>query len=119
MKAFEFYLENDKNLFDMLEKFSVDVKGILLNKVYNQDIFDNIVPYIKNNSNVDEVFSVGKLKLKTRGFTPEIEIRYDLFTQAALDLVEESLDINKIASMANEVEFNRIISFEEIKNKVI
>ena len=104
---------------NMLEKFSVDVKGILLNKVYNQDIFDNIVPYIKNNSNVDEIFSVGKLKLKTRGFTPEIEIRYDLFTKTALDLVEESLDIDKIANMANEVEFNRIISFEEIKNKVI
>lgn len=104
---------------NMLEKFSVDVKGILLNKVYNQDIFDNIVPYIKNNSNVDEIFSVGKLKLKTRGFTPEIEIRYDLFTQAALDLVEESLDIDKIANMAKEVEFNRIIPFEEIKNKVI
>ena len=104
---------------NMLEKFGVDVKGILLNKVYNENIFDNVVPYIRNNSNVDEVLSVGKLKLKTRGFTPEIEIRYDLFTKAALDLVEESLDINKIANMAQEVKFNRIIPFEEIKNKVI
>ena len=104
---------------NMLEKFSVDVKGILLNKVYNQDIFDNIVPYIKNNSNVDEIFSVGKLKLKTRGFTPEIQIRYDLFTKAALDLVEESIDIEKIANMAQEVKFNRIIPFNEIKDKVI
>lgn len=104
---------------NMLEKFGVDVKGILLNKVYNENIFDNVVPYIRNNSNVNEVLSVGKLKLKTRGFTPEIEIRYDLFTKAALDLVEESLDINKIADMAKEVKFNRIIPFEEIKNKVI
>ncbi|MBE6509724.1 MAG: cobyrinic acid a,c-diamide synthase [Methanobrevibacter millerae] len=104
---------------NMLEKFGVDVKGILLNKVYNENIFDNVVPYIRNNSNVDEVLSVGKLKLKTRGFTPEIEIRYDLFTKAALDLVEESLDLNKIANMAQEVKFNRIIPFEEIKNKVI
>ena len=104
---------------NMLEKFGVDVKGILLNKVYNENIFDNVVPYIRNNSNVDEVLSVGKLKLKTRGFTPEIEIRYDLFAKAALDLVEESLDINKIAYMAKEVKFNRIIPFEEIKNKVI
>lgn len=103
---------------NMLEKFGVDVKGILLNKVYNQDIFDNVVPYIKNNTNVDEIFSVGKLKLKTRGFTPEIEIRYDLFTHAALDLVEESLNIDKIANMASEVQFNRIIPFEEIKNTV-
>jgi len=42
-----------------------------------------------------------------------------LFTKAALDLVEESLDIDKIAKMAQEVKFNRIIPFEEIKNKVI
>ena len=104
---------------NMLEKFGVDVKGILLNKVYNENIFDNVVPYIHKNSNVNEVLSVGKLKLKTRGFTPEIEIRYDLFAKAALDLVEESLDINKIADMAKEVKFNRIIPFEEIKNKVI
>ena len=103
----------------MLSKFNVDVKGILLNKVYNESIFENVVPYIKNNSNVDEVLSVGKLKLETRGFTPEIEIRYDLFTKAALDLVEESLDIDKIAKMAQEVKFNRIIPFEEIKDKVI
>ena len=104
---------------NMLSKFNVDVKGILLNKVYNESIFENVVPYIKNNSNVDEVLSVGKLKLEKRGFTPEIEIRYDLFTKAALDLVEESLDIDKIAKMAQEVKFNRIIPFEEIKNKVI
>ena len=104
---------------NMLSKFNVDVKGILLNKVYNESIFENVVPYIKNNSNVDEVLSVGKLKLETRGFTPEIEIRYDLFTKAALDLVEESLDIDKIAKMAQEVKFNRIIPFEERKNKVI
>ena len=104
---------------NMLSKFNVDVKGILLNKVYNESIFENVVPYIKNNSNVDEVLSVGKLKLETRGFTPEIEIRYDLFTKAALYLVEESIDIDKIAKMAQEVKFNRIIPFEEIKNKVI
>lgn len=104
---------------NMLEKFGVSVKGILLNKVYNENIFENVVPYIRNNTKVDNILSVGKLKLEKRGFTPEIEIRYDLFTKAALDLVEESIDIEKIADMANEVEFNRIIPFDEIKEKVI
>ena len=104
---------------NMLEKFGVRVKGMILNKVYNEDIFDNVVPYIKNNSTVENIYSVGKLKLKTRGFTPEIEIRYDLFTKAAMNLVEESLDIDAIADMASEVEFNRIMPFEEIKDKVI
>ena len=104
---------------NMLNRFGIDVKGILLNKVYNENIFDNVVPYIRNNTKVDEILSVGKLKLETRGFTPEIEIRYDLSTKAALDLVEESIDIEKIADMAEEVKFNRIIPFNEIKDKVI
>ncbi len=104
---------------NMLEKFGVDVKGILLNKVYNENIFENVVPYIRNNTNVDNILNVGKLKLKSRGFTPEIEIRYDLFTKVALDLVEESINIDDIIAMAQEVEFKRIIPFDEIKNKVI
>ena len=104
---------------NMLKKFNVNVKGILLNKVYNKNIFENVIPYIKNNTKVDKILSIGKLKLKTRGFTPEIEIRYDLFTKAALDLVEESIDVEEIVDMASEVKFNRIITFNEIKEKVI
>ena len=36
-----------------------------------------------------------------------------------MDLIEENLDIDLIISMAREVEFNKIFTFEEIKNKVI
>ncbi len=32
---------------NMLKKLGVTVEAILLNKVYNQDIFENVVPYIK------------------------------------------------------------------------
>ena len=54
-----------------------------------------------------------------RGFIPEVEIRYELFTKYALDLIEENLDIDKIINMAREVEFEKIYSFDEIKRKVI
>ncbi len=104
---------------NVLEKFNIDVKGILLNKVYNDNIFNSIIPYIKNNTAVDKVLKVDKLKLKTRGFTPEIEIKYDLFTESALDLVEKSLNIDDIIDMTEEVEFNHILGFNEIKEKVI
>lgn len=104
---------------NMLKKLGVTVEGILLNKVYNQNIFENIVPYIKNNTQVKNVLKVSKLKIKGRGFTPEVEIRYDLFSKYALECVEENINISTIASMAKNVKFNRIISFEEIKNKVI
>ncbi|WP_299526475.1 DJ-1/PfpI family protein [uncultured Methanobrevibacter sp.] len=104
---------------NMLEKLGVTVEGILLNKVYNQKIFENVVPYIKNNTHVKNVLKVSKLKIKGRGFTPEVEIRYDLFSKYALECIEENIDINIIADMAKNVEFNRIVPFEEIKNKVI
>ena len=104
---------------NMLNKLGVSVEAILLNKVYNQNIFENIVPYIKNNTNVENVLKVSKLKINGRGFTPEVEIRYDLFSKYALECVEENIDINTIASMAKNVKFNKIVPFEEIKKKVI
>jgi cobyrinic acid a,c-diamide synthase len=105
---------------NMLEKFGVDVEAILLNKVYNENIFDNVVPYIKNNTSVKKVLKLPKLKsADMRGFIPEVEIRYELFTSHAMDLIENNLDIDEIISMAREVEFNKIYSFDEIKSKVI
>ena len=105
---------------NMLEKFGVPVEAILLNKVYSDEIFDNVVPYIKNNTNVENVLKIPKLKnADMRGFIPEVEIRYELFTKYAMDLIEENLDINQIIDMAREVEFEKIYSFEEIKGKVL
>ena len=105
---------------NMLEKFGVDVEAILLNKVYNDDIFDQVVPYIKNNTSVENVLKLPKLKsADMRGFIPEVEIRYELFTSHAMDLIESNLDIDLIVSMAREVEFGKIYSFDEIKSKVI
>ena len=54
-----------------------------------------------------------------RGFIPEVEIRYELFTSHAMELIENNLDIEEIISMAREVEFEKIYTFEEIKSKVI
>ena len=105
---------------NMLEKFGVSVEAILLNKVYNDDIFDNVVPYIRNNTNVSKVLKIPKLKnADMRGFIPEVEIRYELFTSYAMDLIENNLNIDEIIAMAREVEFEKIFSFEEIKSRVI
>lgn len=100
---------------NMLKKFGVNVEGILLNKVYNQDIFENVKGYIKNSTGIDNILSIDKVKLKARGNTPEIEIRYDLFSKTALDTVEKNLDIELIANMAKPISFNKYLSFNEIK----
>ena len=103
---------------NMLEKFGVSVEAILLNN--NDDIFDQVVPYIKNNTNVENVLKLPKLKsADMRGFIPEVEIRYELFTSHAMDLIESNLDIDLIIKMAREVEFEKIYTFDEIKSKVI
>lgn len=105
---------------NMLNNLGVDVKAVLLNKVYNESIFDTVVPYIKENTNVKNVLKLPKLKsADMRGFIPEVEIRYELFTEHALDLIEENLDVDEIINMACEVEFEKIYTFDEIKNRVI
>lgn len=105
---------------NMLEKLGIPVEAILLNKVYNEDIFNEVVPYIKNNTNVGKVLKLPKLKsADMRGFIPEVEIRYDLFTSHAMELVENNLNIDEIINMAREVEFEKIYGFDEIRNKVI
>ena len=105
---------------NMLRNLGVQVEAILLNKVYNDNIFDTVVPYIKENTNIENVLKLPKLKsADMRGFIPEVEIRYELFTGHAMNLIEENLNIEQIIDMAREVEFEKIYSFEEIKGKVI
>lgn len=105
---------------NMLDNLGVDVEAILLNKVYNENIFDTVVPYIKENTKVENILKLPKLKsADMRGFIPEVEIRYELFTSHAMNLIEENLNIEEIISMAREVEFEKIYSFDEIKRKVI
>ncbi len=105
---------------NMLNNLGVKVEAVLLNKVYNETIFETVVPYIKNNTNIDKVLKLPKLKsADMRGFIPEVEIRYELFTSHAMDLIENNLDIDEIIRMASEVEFEKIYTFDEIKNKVI
>ena len=105
---------------NMLDNLGVDVEAILLNKVYNENIFDTVVPYIRENTKVENILKLPKLKsADMRGFIPEVEIRYELCTSHAMNLIEENLNIEEIISMAREVEFEKIYSFDEIKSKVI
>ena len=78
------------------------------------------MPYIRENTKVENILKLPKLKsADMRGFIPEVEIRYELFTSHAMNLIEENLNIEEIISMAREVEFEKIYSFDEIKRKVI
>ena len=105
---------------NLLKKLNVEVKGIILNKIYTEEIFNNAKKYIEKNTNVNKIIKLPKIKsADMRGFIPEVEIRYDLFTKHAMNLIENHIDINEIIKMGKEVEFKKIYGFDEIKKKVI
>ena len=93
----------------------VSVNGILFNKVYDLDIFNNVVPFVRESTGVDNIFCVKKAKLEERGATPEVEIRYDLFSLKALEFVKENLDLLSIVKMCGKPCFNGYLDFDEIK----
>ena len=104
----------------ILKSLNIPVEGIILNKVYSEEIFTEMKKYIEKNTDVEKIYSLKKLKsADMRGFIPEVEIRYDLFSRHAMELVEENLNIEEIISMMKEVEFEKIYSFDEIKEMVI
>lgn len=104
------------NHAEILKKMGIDIKGILLNKVYDMSIFDRVTSYISSKTGVEDVIAMPKIKLEARGATPEVEIHYDEFSVAALKAIDKNLDIVKIANMAECPEFNRYLSLNEIQN---
>lgn len=100
----------------MLNKIGIDVKGILFNKVYDMDIFNEVSSYVQKETGINDILSIPKVKLEKRGGTPEIEIRYDLFGKLALEVIEEHINIQKIAKMGNKPLFNKYLTFKENKS---
>ena len=99
----------------MLSKMGVNVNGILFNKVYDVDIFNNVVPFVKDSTGVDNIFYMKKAKLEERGATPEVEIRYDLFSLKALEFVKDNLNLLSIVEMSGKPNFSGYLGFDDIK----
>lgn len=85
--------------YSLLKEMGVNVAGIILNKVYNIELFEKIKK-ISSNLGI-EVISVNKLNVNVdnkRGLIPEVEIDYEEFVNAAMSL---DFDIN-----LSEIEFS-------------
>lgn len=103
-----------------LKKMGIDVNGIIFNKVYDMDIFNEVANYVAIISGTDlskdDVLAIPKIKLDERSTTPEVEIKLEEFSKAALDTVEKHLDLEKIVKMADIPEFKGYLTFDEIKS---
>ncbi|MCL2115901.1 MAG: AAA family ATPase [Methanobrevibacter sp.] len=97
-----------------LKKMGIAINGIVLNKVYDMKIFNQVVTFIKDNTGVDPI-AIAKIKMDERSTTPEVEIKLEEFSLAALDTIEKYLDLEKIINMAAIPKFKGYLSFEDIK----
>ena len=96
------------------KKMGINVTGVILNKVYNQDIANTASEYLIRTEGIDWVGQVPKAQLAARGGTPEVEIKLEDFCLKAMETVEEHLDIKSIFKMARKPEFTGYLSYHEI-----
>lgn len=75
--------------YSLLKEMGVNVKGMILNKIYNFEIFEK-VKEIGENIGL-EVIGVGKAIQNKRGLMPEVEIDYEEFCKNANNI---TMDIN-------------------------
>ncbi len=100
----------------ILNNLGVNVPGVIFNKVYNEDIFNNSKKIFDDNENIELIAYIPKINLSKRGGTPEVEIKYDDFALKAYETVENNLDVDKIINLANKPEFTGYMSLNDIQN---
>ncbi|KZX10657.1 nucleotide-binding protein [Methanobrevibacter filiformis] len=102
--------------FKILDKIGIEVSGIILNKVYDMDIFNNMLSHIKNKTNIDNIIAIPKIKMEERGSTPEVEISLEDFGISAMNTVEKYVDLEELVKIAKNPEFKGFSTFKEIKS---
>lgn len=101
-----------------LRRLGVDVRGVILNKLYisymTQEI-QTIVDQAFTNMGVKLLGMVPRLNLEHRGMIPEVEIRYENFCTQAIEAIEKSLNLDALVEIAGppnlrEVDYDKLIT---------
>jgi cobyric acid synthase len=91
------------NYVDLLKNLGVKTEGVILNKVRTSYLTENIKQFMKEafaNSGVELLGIVPRVDLEGRGAIPEIEIKYEEFCTKAIEVIENSLHLDKIVDVA-------------------
>ncbi len=99
---------------EMMDKMGINTAGIILNKVYDKEIGESTLKFIKNRTKTDFLTFIPKISLTERGNMPEVEIKLEDFCFNAMKTVENYLDIEKIIKLAVEPKFNDYTEFKDI-----
>jgi cobyric acid synthase len=101
----------------LMDKMGIETRAVILNKVYDQEIFESAQKFIIQKTGVEDVWEMPKINLTERGNIPEVEIRLEEFCLNATKSVEKYLNTDKIIQLAKIPQFNEILTFEKILSK--
>ena len=77
-----------------LENMGVAINGIILNKVYDMNIFEELATFIKDNLGINPI-AIPKIKMDERSTRPEVK-NMEEFSSSVLDTVKKYADLEKI-----------------------
>jgi len=100
---------------NMMQKLGLNVPGIILNRVYDHEIFLKAAHFLDKTTKSQMIGEVPKAKLSKRGGTPEIEIKLEEFCMVAMETVENNLDLDKIVSLAKIPDFKGFMTAKDIE----
>lgn len=97
-----------------LNDFGINVECIILNKVYDMKIFENIKGYLQDETGINNIIAIPKVKMEERGTTPEVEIKLEEFTNYAFHTINKNININSILNIKKQCEYKGYLNFKDI-----
>jgi cobyric acid synthase len=103
MEGIEGALVSVLNYVNLLKNLGVKTEGVILNKVHTSYLTEDIRLFMKQaltNAGVELLGIVPRVDVEGRGAIPEIEIKYEEFGAKAIEVIENSLNIDRIMEVA-------------------
>jgi cobyric acid synthase len=94
---------NGLNYAKLMLNLGIKVKGVIFNKARISYLTDDIRRLIKRafkTLNIELLGIVPRIELEGRGMIPEVEIRYEEFGAKAIDTIEQNVNLDLLAGLA-------------------
>ena len=88
---------------NLMRNLGIRVKGIIFNRARESYLAEDMRAFVRRafaNIGVEMLGMVPRIELEGRGMIPEVEIRYEEFGAKAIETIEKSVDVKRLASQA-------------------
>lgn len=112
-------LLNTLNYVNTLRMLGVQVRGVILNKLYISYMTDEVKQIMQqafSRAGVELLGMVPRLNIMSRGMIPEIEIRYEDFGAEAIDAAERHINLDLLEKIAAPAKVKKV-DYSEVTAK--